>query len=882
MTLVAGTKLGPYEVVTPLGAGGMGEVYRARDTKLNRDVALKVLPAAFAADPQRLARLQREAQVLASLNHPNIASIYGLEESGPTRALVMELVEGPTLAELLVGAGLVPAPGQPQGLPLHLDEALGIAKQIAEGLEYAHERNVIHRDLKPANVKVTPNGRVKILDFGLAKNLEEIMPPSDNGASPTVDLASTREGIIMGTPAYMSPEQARGRAIDKRSDIWAFGCVLFELLTGKQAFSGATSSDTIAWVLTSDPEWQRLPESLPFNLLTVVRRCLQKDVTRRLRDIGDARIEIEDAISGGPAGPAVGVNARAGSAAARMPGSDSPANISRFSIALSPNEHLLVRVGTSIAISPNGKQLVYVGARAGLTRLYLRYMDRLEAIPIAGTEGAEGPFFSPDGQWIGFFADHKLKKVALQGGTPLALCGAPVSLGASWGPHAKIVFASSPDAGLLQVSAAGGAPEVLTVSDSSHGESGHYFPEVLPDGRTVLYTVVMSTASPRIVALRLDRSESHLLIEGGTNPHYLAPGYLVYAWGPTLLAAPFDLESLRLTGPAVPVLQGVLGTVFAGSQFSLSRDGSLAYMPGELQAMERTMLWVNRNGVSEPLGAPSRPYMDPRVSPDGNEVVVTVHDGTKEDVWLYELTRGTMTRLTFEGFENETPLWTALGDKVVLSSSRVGPPMSVFSRPKDGSGSEELLFSSDHHLHLNSISPDGQFLVYTDYHPLRGGDLWLAEMAGRYDRRPLLQRPFNEWGAQFSPDGRWLAFVSNESGRDEIYVLSFPGLDRRWQISTDGGTEPLWARSGRELFYRHAEQVMVVAVITEPVFSAGKPIQLFEGSYDRGLTLGHTNYDVAPDARRFLMLKAGAKEAAPTQFNVVLNWSDELKRLACQ
>jgi serine/threonine-protein kinase len=875
MTLNAGTKIGPYEILAPLGAGGMGEVYRARDSKLNREVALKVLPSAMANDSERMARFQREAQVLASLNHPNIASIYGLEESGSVHALVMELVDGLTLAERIVGPPLAPA-----GPALQFNEAMGIVKQIAEALEYAHERSIIHRDLKPANIKITPTGKVKILDFGLAKNLEDMLAQGGMDSSLTVGLAATREGMIMGTPAYMSPEQARGRVLDKRTDIWAFGCVIFELLTGKRAFEAETSSDTISMVLTSEPPWKELPDSTPPNLLALIRRCLQKDVARRLRDIGDARIEIDETMNSGLAGHAVGINPAAGGAPGRASVSVTPSIVSRFSVTLPPNEVLLLRVGTSIALSPNGRLLVYVGSRAGLTRLYLRPMDRFEATPIAGTEGAEGPFFSPDGQWIGFVADHKLKKVAVQGGTPLSLCSAPVSLGASWGPRDKIIFASSPDAGLLQVSAAGGAPEVLTISDSNHGESGHYFPEVLPDGKTVLYTTVMSTASPRIVALRLDKGESHTIVEGGTNPHYVSTGHLVYAWGPTLLAAPFDLERLRLTGTAVPVLQGVLGTVFAGAQFSLSRDGSLAYVPGELQAMDRTMLWVERNGESEPLGAPSRPYMDPRISPDGSEVVVTIHDGTKEDVWLYGLTRGTLTRLTFEGFENETPLWTPSGDKVVLSSSRVGPPMSVFWRPKDGSGGEELLFSCDHHLHLNSISPDGKFLAYTDYHPLRGGDIWLVELAGGYSRRPLLQRPFNEWGAHFSPNGRLLAFVSNESGRDEIYVLSFPSLDRKWQISTDGGTEPLWARNGRELFYRHDEKMMAVEVTTEPTFSAGKPVQLFEASYDRGLTLGHTNYDVAPDARRFLMLKAGEQESAPTQVNLVINWFEELHRLA--
>ena len=885
MALTPGTKLGAYEIQSPLGAGGMGEVYRAHDERLGRDVAIKVLPDAFAQDPERLARFEREAKSLASLNHPNIAAIYGLEQSNGVRFLVLEFVPGKTLTGQLA-AGAPP-----------VEEALGICRQIAEALEAAHDRGIVHRDLKPENVKITPEGKVKVLDFGLAKTLATAAVASESSISMNVTVDATSPGVILGTPAYMSPEQARGRPIDKRTDIWAFGCVLYESLTGTRAFAAETSSDTMAMILNGDPEWQALPQATPANITVLIHRCLQKDLARRLRDIGDARLEIEEALSGAAAERPEASN----SAVRRAPGRGvswavaaimtliaalalwGPARqrtaqpLARFSVTLPANQILSVRVGTSISLSPDGKQLVYVGSRGGRTQLYLRPMDRLEATPIPGTEGAEGPFFSPDGQWIGFAADHKLKKVAIRGGTPLALCSAPVSLGASWGPRDKIIFTPSPDAGLLQVSAAGGIPEVLTVSDSNHGESGHYWPEVLPGGEAVLYTVVTSTGSAHIAVLRLDTGKSQTIIEAGTNPHYASPGYLVFARGATLLAAPFDLAGLRVTGPAVPVLQGVLSTIFAGAQFSFSRDGSLVYLPGGLQALDRTLLWVDRKGMGKPLGAPSHPYMDPRVSPDGREVAVTIHDGTKEDVWVYELARGTLTRLTLEGFENETPLWTPRGDKVMVSSSRVGPPMSVFSRPKDGSGSEERLFSSQHHVHLNSISPDGQLLAFTDYHPISGGDIWLAELAGQHNLRPLLQSAFNEWGAVFSPNGRWLAYVSNESGRDEIYVQSFPKLDRKWQISNEGGTEPMWARSGRELFYRDADKMMAVAVTTEPAFSPGKPAQLFEGRYEKGLTLGHTNYDVSPDAQRFLMLKAGEQEAAPTQVNVVLNWFEDLK-----
>jgi predicted Ser/Thr protein kinase len=521
-----------YKITGKLGEGGMGAVYRATDTKLNREVAIKVIPGTFASDPERIARFTREAQVLASLNHPNIAQIYGVEEN----AIVMELVEGATLAER-IAAG-----------PIPVEEALVLARQITDALEAAHEKGIIHRDLKPANVKITPEGKAKVLDFGLAKALSGGTSNSDPSDSPTLTDA-TSPGAILGTATYMSPEQARGKPSDKRTDVWSFGCVLYEMLTGQKAFAAETISDTIAKILGFEPDWQQLPAKTPPAIPILLRRCLQEDLGRRLRDVGDARLEIEEALavpsnewSATPAaigarpaqprslipwsiaaivvvivGAAVWNSWRAGRPTSRP--------LTRMALTLPAGEPLWIRVGSSVAISPDGTRVVYVASRGGSTQLYLRAMDQFEAAPIPGTEGAEGPFFSPDGQWVGFFADHKLKKVALRGGAPSILCGAPVSLGASWGPDDTIVFGASPDSGLLRVAGAGGVPEVLTTSDVKNGESGHYWPEILPGGKTVLYTVVTNSGDAHIAARRLDAGQSRILIQGGISPHYASTGH---------------------------------------------------------------------------------------------------------------------------------------------------------------------------------------------------------------------------------------------------------------------------------------------------------------------------------------------------------------------
>jgi eukaryotic-like serine/threonine-protein kinase len=884
--LELGANLGPYEILGPLGAGGMGEVYQAHDTKLGRDVAIKVLPEAFAHDPERLSRFQREAKMLASLNHPNIAAIYGLEDGAGRKYLVMELVPGETLRERVAREGALP-----------VEEALGVARQIAEALEAAHEKSIIHRDLKPANVKVTPEGRVKVLDFGLAKAFAGD-PGLDLSNAPTLTAMGTEEGRILGTPAYMSPEQARGKAVDKRTDIWAFGCLLYELLTARQAFRGETLSDAIAAVLDREPDWRALPPATPAKVRDLLRRCMQKDSQHRLRDMGDARIEIAEALSApANAAPVAATNSiRARWRGALLWGvaflllatvtsiliwnrkSSSPINsvpVSRIAITLPPSQPLAgLEIGSALALSPDGTRLVYAARQGGGQQLYLRPLGGLEAQPIPGTEGAAEPFFSPDGQWLGFFADGKLKKISVTGGEALSLADAVDPRGASWGSQGMIVFVPRRASTLQKMSDAGGPPEPLTRFVKE--EDSHRWPEFLPSGEAVLFAALYGGGNwndAQISAQRVGTGERQDLVQGGTHPRYAPSGHLVYAQRGTLMAVPFDARRLAVTGAAVPVQEGVLQSTFTGAaQYSFSGTGSLVYAPGSVQATQRRLVWVNRSGVEQPVAAPARAYRGPRLSPDGREVAVAV-EGQETEVWLFNLSRDTLTRLTFQGSTNYNPIWTPDGKRIAFIS--IGQGLSW--QTADGSGGPELL--SDAGI-PNSWSPNGQLLAFDAARSSTGRDIWVLRLGDRKEGQ-FLGTPFNEGAAQFSPDGRWLAYVSNESGHYEIYVQPYPGPGGKLQISTEGGTEPVWNPNGRELFYRSGNKMMAVEITTQPSFSAGKPKVLFAGQYQPSPNpVPNANYDVSSDGQRFLMLKPGGQDQAATQINVVLNWFEELKRRA--
>jgi serine/threonine protein kinase/Tol biopolymer transport system component len=874
-----GRDLGCYQILSFLGKGGMGEVYRAQDTNLRREVALKVLPEAFAHDPERLARFRREAQLLASLNHNNIGAIYELEQSGNRDFLVLEMVPGETLRERIVVFG-----------PLPVDEALGIAKQIAEALEAAHEKGIVHRDLKPANIKITPEGKVKVLDFGLAKAFAGSERASDPFESPVL-TASTVEGTILGTAAYMSPEQACGKKVDKRSDIWAFGCVLYELLTGKQAFAGETVTETLAAVVKAEPDWTRLPRTTPASIRVLLRRCLQKDLRRRLRDATDARIEIEDALSApAAADPRIpiilarpvwrriipwGAGLLAGALISGFAiwnfNPTPPKPIARTVIALPPDDRLVARPYPVLALSPDGAQLAYQASRGGNAQIYLRRIDSLEARPLSGTEDARSAFFSPDGQWLGFSDGRKLKRVSVSGGAPVAISD---GIAASWGSNNMIVTVPATDpTNLLQVSAAGGTPQPLTHLEA--GEMSHAWPEVLPGGKAVVFTV-FTNANPddaQIVVQSLKTGKRKVLVNGGSYTRYARSGHLVYIRRGTLLAVPFDLERLEITGPAVPVLEGVMESPRGAGYFSLANNGLLVYVPGGTEKAGESMMtlaWVDRSGVADPLKLAPRPYRLPRVSPDGQHLAVVIAEA-RTDIWMYSLMRDTLSRLTFDG--GGAHLWTRDGKRLAFSR---GCP--VFWKPADGSGPEEELTTGNHL--PGSFTLDGRSFLYTEGNPKTGLDIWMMPFDGSRKPRPFLRTPYNDGTPRLSPDDRYVAYASDESGRFEVYVQPFPGLGGKYQITSEGAREIVWAANG-ELFYRTADnKMMAVEIKTQPTLIVGKPHLLFAGNYEmnnQGNRLG-ANYDVTADGQRFIMLKSSAQQATGTQIIVVENWLEELRQ----
>jgi len=878
-----GRTLSHYQVVEKLGAGGMGEVWRATDTKLGRDVALKVLPEAFARDPERLARFEREARVLAALNHPNIASIYDFMQVEGVSFLVLEFVPGRTLG----GLGKIEAP-----------EAIRLCGQIAEALEAAHDKGIIHRDLKPANVKVTPEGKVKVLDFGLAKAFADEPEATDPSGSPTLSVGPTRAGVILGTAAYMSPEQARAKRLDKRTDIWSFGCVLYELLSGRQAFGAENVSDIIFAVLGREPDWAALPAGTPPGVERLLRRCLEKEPTRRLRDIGDFRIDLDESPAAPPPPPPLPHTrtrrapwAVAAALAVALgvslwmlwPRPEPLRPLVRSAVLLPPGDRLALGLRPAMALSPDGAKLVYVATRGNRTQLFLRRLDQPEPTPISGTEDAGGPFFSPDGEQVGFFAGGKLKKVLLSGGSPIVVCDASDARGAAWAPDDTILFnpSTGSGAGLMRVPAAGGAPQVLTRTDSKKGEVAHRWPKVLPDGKTVLFTVWLggSFDEARIMALSLPSGEQKLVAEGGMFPDYAAGpggGFVVFARAGVLMAVPFDTARLQVTGPGFPVLEGVASNLVSGSaDFGFSGAGSMVYVPGAVQSSEFSLVWVDRKGTVVPLTENRRAYRIPRLSPDGRRVAVAVDEGSRRNIWVYETSRDTLTRLTFAETVEFSPVWTPDGKRVAYARIR---PAGIFWKPADGSGSEEpLLTSGDNLKWPASFSPDGKWLAFAE---IAGGagDIWILPLDGERKPRPFLQAPFDERGPVFSPDGRWLAYYSNEGGVYQVYVQPFPGPGGKWQVSTDGGVGPAWARNGRELFYRNRDKMMAVDVATQPTFSAGKPRMLLEGRF--AVIPGFLNYDISPDGQRFLMIKGAEQESAPTHLNLVQNWIEDFRRRA--
>ncbi len=900
MALEAGTRLGPYEVTAQIGKGGMGEVYRARDTGLDRDVAIKVLPAEFASDPERLARFEREAKVLASLNHPNIAHIHGLERSGDAPALILELVEGPTLQDR-IAQGAIP-----------LDEALPIAKQIAEALEAAHEQGIIHRDLKPANIKVTPDSVVKVLDFGLAKALEPEQTEAEAANSPTMTAAATKMGVLMGTAAYMSPEQAAGRPADRRADIWAFGVVLWEMLAGQQLFTGESVSHVVASVLKTEPDWNALPTATPALLRRLLRRCLEKDRKRRLQHVGDARADIDDARTI-EIPPSTGAASLARVALWQRPvplmlgaallvavtglavwsltrSEEAPPRVGRFILTDQGNEPVNRSGGQpDVALSPDGTTVVYMAGRSNEeSSLTVRAVDQLVGVPLDATVAPRSfnPFVSPDGEWVGYldFDTVTLNKVSIHGGPAIVLCEIAQDLdGASWSVDDTIIFGSRPPSGLWRVSAAGGEPEALTTLDAESGEVNHGWPDVLPGGRSVLFTILTGNLDTAQIAVAdVTTGDYRVLVPGGHAPRYAASGHIVYAASGTLRAVGFDLDTLEVVGTPVPVLDGV-GTkpITGAASFDLATDGSLAYVSNPIGSALplRTLAWVDRQGNEEPLTAEPRSYVHPRISPEGTRVALDVRD-EEDDIWIWDLARQAMTKLTFGAQRDGYPAWTPDGRRVVFRSTRDGAT-NLYSRAADGTGAAERLTDTENSGNMapGGFTPDGTQLVFG-----RGRDLRVLSMDGERSSGPLLATEFQESTPELSPDGRWLAYESDASGQFEIFVRPFPNVDEgRWPVSTGGGVQPLWARDGGELFYRIAGGgVVAVAIETNPRFRPGPPAVVFEGNYYLGGDAGRRNYDISPDGERFLMIKDnavadGTEAEAEAQVVLVLNFFEELK-----
>jgi len=829
-----GTRLGHYRITAAIGAGGMGEVYRATDTKLGRDVAIKVLPSELAGDPERLARFEREAKLLASLNHTNIAHVYGFETStladgSAASFLAMELVEGEELAERLK-RGAIP-----------IDESLAIAKQIADGLEEAHEKGIVHRDLKPANVKLTPDGKVKVLDFGLAKAYA-VDSTSGSGPdlsqSPTLAHTGTAAGIILGTAAYMSPEQARGKTVDKRTDIWSFGVVMFEMLTGERLFAGETVSDVLAAVLTRDPDLERLPAGTPRALRQLLRRCLERDPKKRLRDIGEGRLALDDPGSASdpslqtkPTGPRRGTAWAVAAAVAialvggilldRLWTPSPPARSLRLIAKAGFAGVLDDSLRPAAVLSPDGRTLAMSGRDkvGGRRLLHVRRLDQTEALPLSGTEDGASPFFSPDGRWLGFFAKGKLLKIPVTGGAAVVLADAPVSRGATWGEDDVITFAPlAPHGnGLLRVSAAGGATTPL--GDMINGHVTQRWPQALPGNRAILYTGSTSVDTFEdacLVAQTLDKAPPRLIQCGGSFWTYVPSGHILFFHAGTLFAAPFDVKDLTITGSSLPVIENVSGSAVSGvAWFSAARDGLLAYVEGTGARAEAPIDVVDRTGQATRLKAPPVNWLALSYSPEGRRLAMNVSTGTKNDVWIYEIERDAPMQLTFDGLHWSGPIWTPDGRRLTYSTTQGGTPFIEW-KSADGSGEAERLSppGSDQKQggsqaqRPGSWAPDGRRLAFVEGGGSGHSDIWMLPMVG--DARSGLKAgtpeifvssPGHNDSPAFSPDGKWLAYSSDDSSTEQVYVRSAIGAPGKWQVSTEGGSFPAWSRTGRELIF---------------------------------------------------------------------------------
>ena len=913
----SGTRLGPYEIVAAIGAGGMGEVYKARDTRLDRAVAIKILPDSLASDPQFRDRFDREARAISQLTHPHICTLYDVGQGVGTAFLVMEYLEGETLEQRLKKGGMP------------LDEALKIAIQIADALSMAHHHGIVHRDLKPGNVMLT-KGSAKLLDFGLAKTSRASAAATGLSMLPTTPANLTAQGTILGTIQYMAPEQLEGKEADARSDIFAFGALVYELVSGRKAFEGRSHASLIVAILEHDPPPLTSLQPLARSSLDhIVAKCLAKNPDDRWQSVRDVTTELKwlasthetpTASTAPPtvrsasairapivlsAAVALGLGAVASALVVkRFPPAPSR-GVVRSLVTTLPAEHLLALPTdattnegrpsrTSMAWSPDGQSIVFSASLGGRLQLYVRALNELEATPLAGTDGASSPFFSPDGKWIGFSVQRALRKVAVSGGPPTTICElAREMFGATWGDDGSIVYSLERE-GLWRVNAAGGTPERVTQPDRKRGELKHLLPQMLPGSRAVLFTVT-HTPLPKwddteVVVQEVATGFRRASLDAAADGRYVASGHVVYLQRGTMMAAPFDLASLNVTGKGMSVLAGVMHSAnttnelfdSGAGQFAVSSGGSLLYVPGGIfPDAERTLVWVSRAGAQEPLPMPVRPYLNPRLSPDGKRV--TLWTQGDRNVWIYDLARRSLTRVNVEG-RNSRNIWSPDGKRIAFSSTAAGSEENAFLISADGSGAPHRLVTCDCPSHAASWTPDGRTIVAVERKD-NNYDILLVDVAGTHPKTPLLHSKADEQYPDLSPDGRWIAYVSNESGRSEVYVQPFPSLGSRHQISIDGGTAPAWSRDGRELFYTttatlggqaSVTRMMAVAVTAAPTFVASPPRILFEGRY--GASAIVRPYDVSPDGRRFLMVQQKDRAAiSASQMILVQNWLEELK-----
>ena len=887
MALISGNRLGPYEILSAAGAGGMGEVYRARDTRLERTVAIKILPEQFSSDPVRKQRFEREAKTISSLNHPHICTLYDIGHQDGTDFLVMEHLEGETLAKRLEKG------------PLSTAELSRIAIEIASALEKAHRQGILHRDLKPGNIMLTPSG-AKLLDFGLAKLVAPLASLTTLTASKP-ELPVTEQGTIVGTFQYMSPEQMEGKDADARSDIFSIGAVLFEMATGRHAFDGKTKASVIAAILEREPpSISQLQPTSPPALDRTVRSCLAKDPDERFQSAHDLKLQLEwirdagsqasvpapvvarrrsrERIAWALAGTGLLVAVALAFLFARLYLHQPKPSVARFLISPPENANF-----GSISLSPDGRRLAFVGiSEDGRGQLWLRPLDNPSAQPLPGTDGARLPFWSPDSRNLGFFADGSLKKIDVTGGPAQALCAAPVGLGGSWNADGEIVFAPSNAAPLWRVSQSGAASTPLTTLDRSRGESGHVFPWFLPDGRHFLYVASAdSTSDRRLCVGSLDSKETKCLLKVGPLVMYAKPGDLLYERAGTLMAQPFDAERLRVTGDAVPIAEHVVPSTFRTflpSQLtqvaSVSQNGVLAYASGSPE--QARLQWYDRGGKKQgTVGQPAE-YTNPALSPDGTRVTVGIYDAQADsrDLWVFDLKRGTASRFTSGPADELNPLWSRDGSRILFTSNQKGV-RDIYQKPANGLGDSELVFESkDHGKSVNDWSPDGRYVLYDTAGAPSG--IWVLPLFGDHKPFPLVQGAYVARSAQFSPNGRYVAYASNESGDFEIYVQTFPDHSGKWQVSTAGGIDPEWRRDGKELFFIAGEKLMAVDVKTDgPQFEASIPKPLFQAHFLTGNW--RNRYVVAADGQRFLAV-VPVEQQASSRITAVMNWTADLKR----